>query len=447
MGLFSVLTAQTHIWTGNGGDTDWFNANNWNANTVPTAISEVMINGNFVVNIQGNQAEVTNVHIKNEGILVIEGGLEASSLLIIGTDASLEFVNGTISGGGTLVNNGLLKIEGNFTRTFENLTLNNNAQFLITQSNITEVRNTVINNNSTGVLDIASVGGFLQQNTSSVLNNFGVLKKSPDGLNPIGNFYLILEINNEGVIDVQEDQILLLLAGSSTFTNFEGGLIVGNGTYDITTTFINAGTVSPGNSPEIGSLDITNNFSLNSGIIEIDMAGTQPGQFDLISVTGGPSMDGIIAVNLQFAPQLGDEFEVITWNSGGNTCNFPQFITAMFEGFEYTFEINCNANDVTLRVSGISILQIDDLSARTFQFFVQPNPVTQEAAFIFSSEFISSEDTSLSIYNYLGQRVIHIEGFTQENNSFLRGNLPSGLYFAQLETEGKVLATTRMVLD
>jgi type IX secretion system substrate protein len=444
--LSTHFFAQTHNWTGNGGDTDWFNTSNWDAGSIPVNTSSVMISGNFIVNISGNSAEAHTVDIINDSTLELESSLTTVSIITIDPNSTFQFIAGTLSGSG-IVNNGLLKLEGNSTRTFDQTSITNNSQFLVTNSNQTQVLNTTIYNSPTGVIDIASVGGFLQQNTSSTLNNDGILIKNPDGINPIGNFYLILEINNEGVIDVLQDETFLLLAGASTFTNFESGRILGSGTYDITTNFINEGTVSPGNSPLIGNLQITNNFSLNGGKIEIDIAGLQTGEFDLITVNGNPAMTGIIEVNLLYAPQVNDEFTVVTATSGIGNCDFPQFISSEFQGMEYTFEIICNSSDVTLRLDAISVLGIEDFSSTKFEFYVHPNPVINEAAFVFSSEMITSEETSLVIYNYLGQQVLNIDGFNSENNTFHRGNLSGGLYLARLEAQGKVLATTKIVLE
>jgi len=446
MSSFSCMViAQTHNWTGNGGDNEWFNTSNWDAGTIPIETSTVSIVGNVTVLITGSNAEAYTIDLFNNGALELDGNLNTGSIVTIHESATFKFTSGILSGSGIL-NDGLLLFEGIQNRTLSNTTINNNGHLLVTDTNQTKVLGATINNNSTGILEIASVGGFLQLSTTSVLNNAGTVIKTPDGVTSIGNFYLIMAINNEGVFEVMEDQIFLLLAGTSIFTNFPSGRVIGNGTYDITTTFINMGTISPGSSPEIGTLDVTNNFSLNGGNLELDIAGTESGEFDSVIVVGFPFMDGVLDINLQYAPELGDSFKVVTWSPNGNTCLFPETTTASFDGFEYTFEIICNPNDVTLVVSDIVVLGIDDVSSLKIEFFIMPNPVVNEASFSFSSEVTNFENTRLVIYNYLGQEIIRRDDFSTENNSFNRGNLPSGLYFAQLETDSTILATTRMVL-
>lgn len=443
--FFSVVIAQSHNWTGNGGDDDWFNTANWDAGTIPIETSTVSIFGNVNVVISGSGAEAYTVDLLNNSTLELDGNLNTDSIITVHPSATFKFTGGILTGSGIL-NDGLLLFEGNGNRSLSNTNINNNGHFLVTNTGLTQILSTTINNNSTGTVEIASVGGFVQQSTTSVLNNTGLLLKSPDGITSIGNFYLILSIVNDGIFEVMEDQIVLLLANGGTLTNSATGRIIGNGTYDITAQFINMGIIAPGNSPNVGNIDVTNNFSLNGGAIELDILGTDAGSFDTIRVTGFPEMDGFLNINLQYAASLGDSFEVITWSPSGNSCLFPATTTASFEGQEYTFDIICNGNDVTLVVSDITILGIDDLATKEIEFFITPNPVITEASFKVSSEVIDFEDTHLVIYNYLGQEIIRRDGFTAENNVFKRGNLPSGLYFAQLVSESEVIATTRIVL-
>ena len=442
---FCLVTAQTHNWTGNGGDNDWFNTANWDAGSIPIETSTVSIVGNVTVLITGSNAEAYTIDLHNNGVLELDGNLNTDSIVTVHESATFKFSSGILTGSGIL-NDGLLLFEGIQMRTLSNTIINNNGHLLVTDTNQTQVLSSTINNSSTGTLEIASVGGFLQQSTSSVLNNAGLVLKSPDGITSIGNFYLIMTINNDGVFEVMEDQILLLLAGTATFTNSATGRLVGNGTYDITSEFVNAGTIAPGKSPDIGSLNVTNNFSLTGGKIELDIGGSGTDEYDKIVVTGFPSMDGFLNINLQYEASLGESFTIVTWTPSGNTCLFPETATATFDGMVYTFNINCNANDVTLVVSDITVLGIDDVTSQNFDFYISPNPVSTEASFSFSSEVSLFENTSLVIYNSLGQQIIRRDQFTAENNTFNRGNLPSGLYFAQLETDSKVLATARMVL-
>lgn len=441
--FFSTLSAQTHNWTGNGGDSNWFNASNWDAGTVPDLVSTVSIVGNFDVLINGNSAQAYTVDIHNGGRLTMDGNLNTDSIITIHPTSEFIFKTGFLTGSG-IHNNGLLQLEGSQIRTFNNTQVVNNATFLVTETGITDVLNSTITNNTTGTLDIASVGGFLQRNTNSVLDNQGWVRKVPDGNNPIGNFYLVLEIINEGIIEVQEDQIFLLLAGASDFLNLPTGRVIGEGTYDITTNFINQGVTSPGNSSAIGNLDVVNNFSINNGVLEIDIAGTDPANHDQIVVTGTPSMEGTIHINLLYEPELNSEFTVIRWSPGSNSCAFPQFTSAPFDGLEYTFETFCNSNDVTLRVVDIGVLGDSIYDFERTAFFAYPNPVNDKISFEFSTEMLNGT-TSITLFDTLGQKISIWEVFSSEGLSFERNNIPSGLYFATLEVDGVAMATTKIV--
>ncbi len=52
--IFQCTTiSQSHIWTGIGGDNNWFKNDNWNSGTVPSIESDVLIPTGFTVEING----------------------------------------------------------------------------------------------------------------------------------------------------------------------------------------------------------------------------------------------------------------------------------------------------------------------------------------------------------------------------------------------------------
>jgi len=61
--IFSIGIAQTHVWTGNGGDNNWFTTANWDVNTVPDNSSEVLIDGAFSVVIANNTADASTIDV------------------------------------------------------------------------------------------------------------------------------------------------------------------------------------------------------------------------------------------------------------------------------------------------------------------------------------------------------------------------------------------------
>jgi len=441
----STLQAQTHSWTSNAGDNNWFTTSNWDANTVPAANSEVLIGSEATVEIISGGATVLSISISENGNLRVGNNLQITTM-DIAQNATLFFDEGHIKGLPSLItNNGTIRLEGFTTHILEDLIIQNNNLFLVIESNQSELIDLTMNNAVDGVIDIPSNGGFVDQASNTVINNEGILKKSP-GSTTYGNFYLIHEINNTGTIEVFENQTFLLLSSSDTFTNLAEGIIQGNGVYDITTNFNNAGTVYPGNQNQVGQLDVTNNLSLNGGVIEFDINGTNTQDYDRIVMIGSPSMDGFIALNVTTPLEVGDSFEIITWTSSGSPCSFPPFVTTNFDGAEYDFDIFCNSNSVSLVLQGIITLGVDDVEPLDFSFNISPNPISENTRFYFSSELIAADQVSLSINTMDGRKVDSIEQVT-DGAVYDRSHLASGLYFAQLEADNKVIATAKLLLE
>ena len=111
-----------------------------------------------------------------------------------------------------------------------------------------------------------------------------------------------------------------------------------------------------GNSLEFDSTEDT--------VYEIEIDGLNPDtQHDVLDILSNAKVRGDIEVNLGFAPQLDDEFEIIKANSV-TVCDLPPQIIAMFTNDTYTFDVNCGSDTITLRVSDIT-LSVNDTSLNT----------------------------------------------------------------------------------
>jgi hypothetical protein len=99
-----------------------------------------------------------------------------------------------------------------------------------------------------------------------------------------------------------------------------GGTLQGNGL--IFATVPGAGTtggviqfddsrIFPGFSP--GTLTIDGNYDQRGGLLGIEIAGTAPGQFDVLAVTGNATLAGALLLEFVdgFAPRQGDEFKFL----------------------------------------------------------------------------------------------------------------------------------------
>jgi len=442
------LQAQTHIWTGNGSDNSWFTAANWDVGTIPTSSSDILIANFSMVEINTASAAVNSVELVGNSTLQIENDLVLSNQLIVPSGSNINWYTGEISGGGTIENDGEIRMETFDEKKLNNITLNNNGAIYITETNLNRASNgAIINNNETGLIEIDSVGGWTQLEPGCTLNNAGLISKVNDG-NSFSTFYLIFDINNSGTIHTGLNQTILMLGGTMTLNNMESGIISGTGIFDITANFENSGTFSPGGANGTGTLEVVNVFSFPpNSTLELDIEGPNIGEYDVAAVFGFPILEGNIVVDLHYEPMIDDEFEVITANNI-TSCNLANSLTAVYDGVEYTFQIECNTTNITLRVSD-STLGLSNIASEDYEFSIYPNPVTEtiNISINISEGFdLTSESISLDIYNILGQKIKTITNFSEENRSFERGNLIAGMYFLQLTSSSKILATTKMIV-
>lgn len=455
------ISAQTHVWTGNGGDEVFSNPNNWDVLSVPDANSNVLISGSVEVFVSGTEL-IGDLELNNEARLVVEGTFEVSEVVIINSnfevdgeftgngiftidvDSRLDFVGGTIHNA-IIMNRGIIEITEPSVQTFNGVTIENDNMFRIFDANQVAFLNANFMNGPTGIFEAESNGGFTQQSTVSIFDNIGIVRKVPLAGTPLGTFYMIMDMNNNGIIEIPENETFLFLVASINFMNEPAARIIGDGTLDITANFVNEGIVSPGDFGTIGTLDITNNFQVQgTGVVEVDLMSTTPGEFDVIEILGAPDMNGNIEVNVVQALNVGDSFPVITWSQSGANCSFPQFVTANYDGQTYTFETFCNSNEVTLELTEI-VLSNDTILAKERTFLVSPNPIEGTSIFYFSSEISTAANSALRIYNALGQ-LVYEKHDLKETFVFDRENLRSGLYFAQLSMDDQPVSTMKIVL-
>jgi len=434
--------SQTHTWTGFGGDTNWFNASNWDIGSVPSSFDTTIIPANFFVEIIEDSAFSGIIQLLDNATLSIENNLTLNQSIITSAESTVIWKKGIYKGG--LIVNGLFKIESFETKEFDNAFINNYGTINVLNSGIIHFLNEVsIFNSIDAVISIESSGGFLEQGGIATINNEGLIEMPSNEMSR--SYYMVFDLNNTGVINVGENQTFLFLVSSQNLNNLETGILEGVGALDITANFTNTGTFSPAGSGTVGMMDVVNNFNFPSeATVEIDIEGTNPSEFDLIRVFGFPILEGNIDVNLEYAPEIDDEFIIITANAI-TSCNLPEYITATFNGLEYKFLVICNPTNLTLRMVEI-VLDIHDYESNNISFFTNPNPAVNFTQFVFPKEILEIySETYISIFNFIGQEVAQVP-ITSETVSFNSSNFASGFYFAQLKAENKVLATTKFVM-
>ena len=111
---------------------------------------------------------------------------------------------------------------------------------------------------------------------------------------------------------------LLTKEGTGGAFNFTGGTLSADiVNFDLTN---DGGVIAPGDSP--GLMQVNGDLVLNSGVLEIELGGTQFGQFDRIEVEGIADFGGTLRVDLidlgggTYQPQLGDSFPFLAANKG-----------------------------------------------------------------------------------------------------------------------------------
>ena len=90
--------------------------------------------------------------------------------------------------------------------------------------------------------------------------------------------------------------------------------------------------------PPQGDLEVTGDFTQTSdGSLEITLAGTTEGvDFDRLRVSGALTLAGSLKLNLDYAPEAGDSFDVLDWGSASGA--FSVITTPTLDsGLEWDF--------------------------------------------------------------------------------------------------------------
>lgn len=159
-----------------------------------------------------------------------------------------------------------------------------------------------------------------------------------------------------GNVTINDGQLIVEMDGGSFNANGTLSIPLGSdltGTGSIEGNLDNAGTVSPGNSP--GIISINGDFTQQStGILEIELAGTTAGtEFDQLQISGTASLDGSLNVQLidEFSPQAGQSFSLITYttlNGQFAEANLPDL------GEDLIFHLEYRSDSVVLSVVSTS---------------------------------------------------------------------------------------------
>jgi filamentous hemagglutinin family protein len=228
--------------------------------------------------------------------------------------------SGTSGGDLTLVNNGVLALNGTVVaggRTSFAATSVNGA------GSITSGNGLSVDVSADSLLSgtIAGAGGLEKLGTGTLTvsgeNTYAGDTNVQSGTLALGR----PDTTTTGAYNIAAGATLRGSPGS--YTN--AGAINGSGTLDVTgTSFTNAGTLRPGGSGALGTLTIAGNAVLApSSLVEIEAQGAGAGNHDLLAILGAATLGGdlsVLPVN-GYAPAAGDAITPVTYASRSGSLN------------------------------------------------------------------------------------------------------------------------------
>jgi len=119
-----------------------------------------------------------------------------------------------------------------------------------------------------------------------------------------------------------------------------GAVLKGSGNIGGTLTVAPGGTVAPGNSP--GTLIIHSNYVQGAqGALEIEVAGPNPVNRDLLNVQGNVNLSGtLLLVFSGYAPAAGESFPVVQAAGTLSVSNLNLVVLGLKPGFTPTYQVN-----------------------------------------------------------------------------------------------------------
>ncbi|MFA7237649.1 MAG: PEP-CTERM sorting domain-containing protein, partial [Phycisphaeraceae bacterium] len=190
----------------------------------------------------------------------------------------------------------------------------------------------IINNGAIRATD--AVNALILDPTGTFTNNGTIAAEEAAGVQLNGGTFI-----NNGVIRALTGSTFDADGSGVTLTNSPTGTLAGNGTITANSSFVNNGTIAPGNSP--GTLTLTTAALVNSdtSVLEIEIAGNGAGLSDLLLVSGTFDVDGLLKVvflpgaesllpgdvitivdasSLVFSDDVGNAFDQVISLVGGN---------------------------------------------------------------------------------------------------------------------------------
>ncbi len=375
-----IVLDNTNVWISDS-DGSWHDDSNWIFGTAPVSGQNVVIDRpgvELTVTYSSGTTEIAS--LTSEESLVVSGG--SLSLLATSTiSSSLTLSGGTLTGSGDLTISGLttwssgtlsgteaFMADGGMSLEFITKTLDgrtiDNSGFASWSAGSINASNGAVFNNLPGATFSCQFNGtiahFPEVGDPLHFNNEGTLTKSGG----TGTTTLHATFANSGTVAAQAGILsfnrgLVQIAGgtqldgggisiSSGFVfDLDGGDLTGTGS--LTGTLLSDAVVSPGFSA--GALSISDDYAQGTlGDLNIEIGGLSPGdEFDVLTVSDQATLTGTLNIALidDFAPELGNAFQIMTYASHTGTFDT---VTGLDIGGDLVFELIYAATGVTLTV-------------------------------------------------------------------------------------------------
>ena len=285
-------------------------------------------------------------------------------------DTSNLVINGdtTLSGGGTvqLAVNGMALDVGNESHTLTNLD-NTIEGFGEIGSSSSNLRNLSIVNETAGVIQANVTNQTLTINTRiNPLVNRGTLRASSGGTLELLSFGLLdSNVTNDGII---ESQARSTVFGDGLLVNGVDGTLQGDGTIEFDS-FLNEGTISPGLVLGVLTLDSREVELASSSLLDIDLMGTEDGEFDVLNVLGSLGLGGDLSVDLSdFTPTFDDEFRIATADQffgAFDNVAFGERLTSADGQFDFLVSLDQSSLTPSLLLSNFQAISVPEPGSAT----------------------------------------------------------------------------------
>lgn len=347
--------------------------------------------------IHAGHAQVNAGRLRMNDSLAVQGSLQNDGVLDIHTEFA-QVGYGGAAGFASLVNNQTLHIGGNTGSTFYSAKLTNDALLVnnhqlrietsgrlvngVVDVNFGQINGRLVNNGSLSIFgslrnlasfdnngDVYNVSLFLNSGTftnvgqfdnrgefgsSGLLVNQGAIVNSSSGTFELGGtFTMPGSFENSGLVHFAAGSVTQGVGNYTQMagkTQLDGVVSIGDlfllggdlcGTGQLSGNLVvNGGGLCPGNSP--GTLEIGGNLDFVNGSLQLEIAGTGPGQHDVLRVLGLASfLSGALDVVFVggYQPQPGDHWTLLSLESGGTGLSTLQVqVSGLPDGFAFALD-------------------------------------------------------------------------------------------------------------